>query len=118
MTLPLPVAAGGPEQASDPIFKAIEECIAKKMICDDRYARVSRAYRKAKDAGLGDDSSLNRRNAFVEAELGFHPDDFTDETASAWWDSIDELFETEPTTLAGVLLFSGMQRAWATLIRR
>ena len=103
MTLPLPVSAGGPEQTSDPIFKAIEECAAKKKISDDRYAQVSRAYRKAKEAGLGDDSSLTSRNAFVEAELGCHPDDYTDETASDWWDSIDELFETEPTTLAGVL---------------
>jgi hypothetical protein len=54
-------------------------------------------------AGLGEGSKLADRNAFVEAELGSHPDDYTDETATAYWDSVDELFATEPMTLAGVL---------------
>jgi hypothetical protein len=38
----------------------------------------------------------------VEAKLGSDPDDYTDKTASAWCEAADELFATEPTTLAGM----------------
>jgi hypothetical protein len=35
--------------------------------------------------------------------LGRQPDKFTDETADAYWEAVDDLFATEPTTLAGGL---------------
>lgn len=96
---PLP----SPANQSDPIFAAIEDCIAKRAQSDARFARVSAAYRKAAKHGLGVESSLEDRNAFVEAEVGQDPDDYTDETSSAWWEATDNLFDIEPTTLAGVV---------------
>ena len=86
----------------DPIFKAIDECIEKKKISDARYAESKRAYLRGKEV-LGAGCSFASLNAFMAAELGCNSDDYTDETASAWWNSMDELFEIEPTTLAGVL---------------
>jgi hypothetical protein len=34
-------------------------------------------------------AAVTDRNAFVEAELGCDPDDYTNETADAWWESVD-----------------------------
>ena len=87
----------------DPIFPAIERCRELEAHSQARYARVSACYRDAKAAGLGDDAELFDRNAYVEAMLGFDPDAYTDETATAWWDAVGDLFEVEPTTLAGIL---------------
>jgi hypothetical protein len=52
---------------------------------------------------LEGESHRSDREAFVVSEIGCDPDDYTDETVGAWWDSADELFETQPTTLAGVI---------------
>jgi hypothetical protein len=102
MTLPLPISAEASDQARDPIFKAIQECTEKKKISDTRYAESKRAYLKGKEV-LGAGCSFASLNTFMAAELGCDSDDYTDETASAWWESVEELFEIEPTTFAGVL---------------
>jgi len=88
---------------ADPIFAAIERCRVAEAQSQARYARVRACYRDAKTAGLGDDSELFDRNAYVEAMLGTDPDAYTDETVTAWWNSVGDLFEIEPTTLAGIL---------------
>ncbi|MCA1546301.1 hypothetical protein I6F36_05720 [Bradyrhizobium sp. BRP19] len=98
-TPPLPSATRG----ADPIFAAIDDCVLKQAQSDARYARVTAAYRKAAKHGLDDASSLEDRNAFVQAEVGQDPDEYTDEAASAFWQAADDLFEIEPTTLAGVV---------------
>lgn len=98
-TPPLPSAARG----ADPIFAAIDDCILKQAQSDARYARVKAAYGKAAKHGLDDKSSLEDRNAFVQAEIGQDPDEYTDEAASAFWQAADDLFDIEPTTLAGVV---------------
>jgi hypothetical protein len=87
----------------DPIFEALETAITKKRASNERYAIVRYAYAEAKKRGLGDDSPLVDRNAFVEGVVGQDPDQFTDETADAYWEAVDDLFEVEPTTLLGVL---------------
>lgn len=95
---PLPSVA----RQSDPVFAALEDCTAKQTESDARYARVRAAYRKAAKDGLGDESELTARNAFVEAEIGRDPDEYTDEAATVWWKAVDDLFDTNPTTLAGM----------------
>ncbi|SFN80782.1 hypothetical protein SAMN05216573_12255 [Bradyrhizobium sp. Rc3b] len=62
-------------------------------------------YRKAANHGLDDASSLEDRNAVVEAEVGQDPDEYTDEAASAFWQAADDLFDIKPTTLARVVAF-------------
>ncbi|SDK14073.1 MULTISPECIES: hypothetical protein [Bradyrhizobium] len=104
----LPIVAAVPTASpamptNDPIFAAIERARQAKAQSDARYARVSKLYKSAAKRGLGEESSLDERNAFVEAKFGCDPDIYTDETAQALWDAVDETFEVVPTTPAGML---------------
>jgi len=60
-------------------------------------------YKEAAKKGLGDDSPLKDRNAFVGAKLGCDPDTFTDGPAAEYWDAAGEVFSTVPTTKAGLV---------------
>lgn len=107
--LPAAVPAAA-EKLADPIFGAIAACRAAKAASDAAYARVRNLYQEAAEAGLGGDSPLAGRYAFVEARLGRHPDEYTDGPAFALWDCYEEFAEIEPTTLPGLfamLIYAG-----------
>jgi hypothetical protein len=55
---------------ADPIFVAIEMAQSAKTEAEARYALVRKWYKIAKERGLGNDSPLTDRNAFVEARIG------------------------------------------------
>jgi hypothetical protein len=109
ITSPKSIAAASPitspsiAAGADPIFAALDAALAAKAESDRRYAGVSKLYKLAKRHGLGDDSSLDERNKFVESRLGSDPDAYTDETADAYFEAVDEAFTVKPSTIPGVL---------------
>jgi hypothetical protein len=94
---PMPVD----RDSADPIFAEIAKFRAAKKKSAAAYARVNRLYKDAAENGLGPDSELKDRNAFVAARLGCDPDEFTDGPAFEYWDSVDDAFSTVPTTKTG-----------------